>query len=110
VLLPGGAVHPYALAGGFVARWRNRETVGDVFRHNDRAPSEVTYLYRRESWRGWNAGISGGGGLAFDIATVQLFGEVVYERGLVDIYRGRNIAQRTRNRRVAAGFTVRVGR
>jgi hypothetical protein len=109
VLVPGGVAHPYLLAGGFVSRWRNRDSIDDVFSYDSRWPRVVSYLYRKEHWRGWNAGLSGGAGVAFDIAPVQVFGEVTFERGLVDIYGGRNREQRTRNRRVAGGFTFQLG-
>jgi hypothetical protein len=109
VLVPGGAAHPYLLAGGFVSRSWDRDSIDDVVSYDHRTRA-VTYVYRKEYWRGWNAGVSGGGGVAFDVAPVQFFWEVTFERGLVDIYGGRNSEQRTRNRRVAGGFTFRVGR
>jgi hypothetical protein len=109
VLVPDGTTHPYLLAGGFVSRGWNRDSIDDVVSY-DLPTRTVTYVYRKELWRSWNAGVSGGGGVAFDIAPVQFFGEVTVERGLVDIYGGRNSEQRTRNLRVAGGFTFQLGR
>ena len=93
LIVPGGSVHPYLLAGGFIARRRHPGVLVD-----------------EGAWGDWNAGVSGGGGLLFDLPPVQVFGELVYERGLVDVYVPRNLDRHTQSLRVAGGITFRLGR
>jgi hypothetical protein len=109
LLVPAGILRPYLLAGVFAAKRRNPDVTADDISSSSR-PGDSFYGARKELWRGWNVGASGGGGLLFRATPLEFFGEVVFERGLVDVYEGRNLDRHTRTMRVAGGFTFRVGR
>ena len=109
LVVPEGILRPYLLAGVFAAKRRNEGVTADDFSVGGRL-GEGRNFGHKELWRGWNVGVSGGGGLLFRATPLEFFGEIVFERGLVDAYGGRNIDRRTRTMRVAGGFTFRVGR
>jgi hypothetical protein len=73
-------------------------------------PRNPVYVFRSEHWREWNYGLSAGGGLEVRAGRTRILAEVVYDRGLADVYGGTNIDLHTSGLRLGLGLAFTLGR